>query len=435
MYLRRTAAALTATAALAAVAAPVAAADESPSPKGLPAGLYGKGDPQYDGVLRQSVALLAQDAAGVTPAKQALDWLAGQQCEDGAFPAYRPDAGTPCGAKDKPESNATAAAVQALAATGGHPDVVEPAVEWLKSVQNDDGGWGFHPGDPEAGDSDANSTALVVGALVAAGDKPADVRKGGRSPYDALRALQLGCDADADKRGAFAHQPDADGTLSANDLATAAATTAAAGRGLVVPPAENGDGGDGGDTAVEAPSCDDGDSYRQQDSAAAAAAYLHGVLQKNGDHLMSSFAGAEDQPDHGTTSLAVLALAAAGYPEAARGPLGWLEKNLDGWDRATEDPAALGQLVLGVHATGGDPTAFGGADLVERLNATGPEPAAAEGTGGTGGKPADSDADGEQSDSSEDGSGVAWWTVGAVLVAGVGVGLLVSLRNKKKQDS
>ncbi|MEU9779216.1 hypothetical protein AB0E18_31870, partial [Streptomyces sp. NPDC047968] len=32
-------------------------------------------------------------------------------------------------------------------------------VGWLKSVQNDDGGWGFYPGDA----SDANSTSAAAG--------------------------------------------------------------------------------------------------------------------------------------------------------------------------------------------------------------------------------------------------------------------------------
>ena len=62
MNVRRSAAALAATVVLGA-AAPAMAADSpsaSPSPA-LPKGLYGTTDPTYDGVWRQSLALLAQD--------------------------------------------------------------------------------------------------------------------------------------------------------------------------------------------------------------------------------------------------------------------------------------------------------------------------------------------------------------------------------------
>lgn len=46
------------------------------------------------------------------------------------------------------DTNQTAAAVQALAALGGHDAVTDKAVGWLKSVQNEDGGWGYTAGSP-----------------------------------------------------------------------------------------------------------------------------------------------------------------------------------------------------------------------------------------------------------------------------------------------
>ena len=55
------------------------------------------------------------------------------------------------------DTNSTAAAVQALAALGGHDAATGKAVAWLKSVQNKDGGWGYAPG----GASDTNSTSVV----------------------------------------------------------------------------------------------------------------------------------------------------------------------------------------------------------------------------------------------------------------------------------
>ncbi len=120
--------------AVGAASAPVvnaAGADEAPSRRGLlvrPGGrvaeaaqgaLYGAKDPKFDGVWRQSLAFLAQDAVGVTPATEAINWLTGQQCADGGFTLYRADATTPCDAKKGEFSDATGAAVQALTAVEG----------------------------------------------------------------------------------------------------------------------------------------------------------------------------------------------------------------------------------------------------------------------------------------------------------------------------
>ncbi|MBB1244637.1 terpene cyclase/mutase family protein [Streptomyces durbertensis] len=422
MFLRRSAALLATTVVLGtagALGAPAAVADESPSPK-LPSGLYGKADPQYDGVFRQSTALLAQDAAGVVPARKAVNWLAEQQCDGGAFPAYRADSTEPCPAKLAADTNATGLAVQALAVLGGHGEVVKDSVAWLKTVQNKDGGWGYNPGSA----SDANSTAIVVGALAAAGEKPEDVRSknGDRSPYDALDSFQLGCDAKAAERGAFAYQPGEDDALAPNDLATVAATVAARGAGLAsvakdAPAAENID--------VEAPTCGAGDRYARADVADAASAYLVRALDANEGRLDSSMPGSEDQPDFGTTTQAALALAQGGHLKAAEQPLGWLETNYGKWPGVEDNPAALGQLVLAVHASGGNPADFGGVDLLERLNATGPEPAEAA-------KPADGD--GDQADAAEkDSAAPVMWLLGVGVLAGVGIGLLMSLRKKKQQ--
>ncbi len=92
------------------------------------------------------------------------------------------------------DTNQTAAAVQALAALGGHDAVTEKAVGWLKSVQNKDGGWGYTAG----GASDTNSTSVVVGALAAAGERPGEVRKGGKSPT--TRCSAWSCPAPARAR-------------------------------------------------------------------------------------------------------------------------------------------------------------------------------------------------------------------------------------------
>ncbi|MEV7026107.1 prenyltransferase/squalene oxidase repeat-containing protein, partial [Kitasatospora sp. NPDC093558] len=153
------AAALSAALLTGAAAAPALADTPSPSATAAaPEGLYGKGDPTYDGVWRQSLALTALAAAKVTPADSAVAWLTGQQCEDGGWPSYRA-AGAACDAKAE-DSNATAVALQALAALGGHQDAVDKGVQWLKANQNADGSWAYNPGNP----GDANSTGLAVNA-------------------------------------------------------------------------------------------------------------------------------------------------------------------------------------------------------------------------------------------------------------------------------
>ncbi|UQA95778.1 prenyltransferase/squalene oxidase repeat-containing protein [Streptomyces halobius] len=411
------AAVLGAAAAPAAFATPAAGSAPATASKKLPGGLYGTKDPQYDGVWRQSLALLAQDTVGVRPATSAVDWLTGQQCADGAFAAFRADPATACDAKTMRDTNQTGAAVQALAALGGHGDAVKKAVAWLKSVQNGDGGWSSMPGSP----SDANSTAVVIGALASAGGKPETVtsEKGGRTPYEGLLAFRLGCDAKEEERGAFAFQPQK-GALPPNADATAAAALGALGKGFVVEPANK-----HADAKVKPLTCKDGqgsdDGKGDPGQAAEGAdAYLVAQLDKNGQHLLSAMPGAEKQPDVGNTADAVLALAAGGHGAAAQQPLEWLEKNAADWAERN-GPAAYAQLVLVAHATGADPRSFGGTDLVAALNGTGPEPAGSAEPSATPEK---------DTEDGEGGIGL-WWVIGIGLAIGAGIGFLLSGRNKK----
>ncbi|MEU6434975.1 prenyltransferase/squalene oxidase repeat-containing protein [Streptomyces albidoflavus] len=406
MTVRRSALALTALTALTAASAafaPAAVAEDSPAPSAkLPSGLYGDSDPTYDGVYRQSLALLAQHTAGVEPAAKAVDWLTGQQCADGSFAPFRADPSADCDAKTPVDTNQTATAVQALAALGGHDEVVGKAVDWLKSAQNDDGGWGYMPG----GDTDTNSTSLVIGALAATGTKAdAVASKKDKTPGDALLGLSLKC-ADG---GAFAFQPEKNGDLTANEDATAAGVLGGLGSSLVVTKGDSAER-----TACEKPA-------DARAAAANGAAHLAGVLEKDG-HLTSAMPGAEDQPDIGNTADAVTALYAAGLTDAAKKPLAWLEKNGPAWAKQS-GPSGWAQLVLTAHATGTDPRAFGGTDLVAGLNATGPAPKSAEQT------PSAQDSAEQAAD--EDGPQISvWWIVGVGLLVGAGVGLMISLRNK-----
>ncbi|CAM5374276.1 hypothetical protein GCM10010329_15060 [Streptomyces spiroverticillatus] len=415
LHLRRGVAALAVSVVAGAVAAPVALAAPTPSPAALPSGLYGTKDPKFDGVFRQSLALTAQRSLGVQPAAKAVDWLVGQQCADGAFAAFRPDASKDCTPKDMRDTNATATAVQALKAVGGQDAAVKKAVGWLKSVQNADGGWPYMPGTP----SDANSTALVTGALTDAGEK-ADALKGkeGRTPLNKLLDFQSGCTGKAEDLGSFAFQPDKAGKLFPSADATAAVVTAAAGRGgpVIDVPKDK-------DKPVEAaPGCKQG----MADAKAAAAGgsdYLSRLLDKNGGHLMSApLPGTEAKPDVGNTADAVVALAADGHKTAAKKAADWLAKNSAAWAKEN-GPAAYAQLVFAAHATGMNPEDFGGANLVEQLNATGPAPQVK--------KDADA-ADKEKKSDDEGGSSTTWLIVGVAFVASMGAGILISGRNKNK---
>ncbi|NED88409.1 terpene cyclase/mutase family protein [Streptomyces sp. SID11233] len=420
MTVRRSAAALAATAAVlcaAAAAAPAAVAAPSPSPSpstALPSGLYGTADPTYDGVWRQSVAFVSQRAVGVMPAAKAVDWLVGQQCDSGAFAAYRPDPSVPCDAKTAIDTNATAAAVQALHEVGKHEELVANGLDWLKSVQNEDGGWGYTAGSP----SDANSTSIVIGALARAGERLGDITThGGKTPYDALLAFAIPCGGK--DGGAFAYQPDKAGKLAANGDATAAGVLGSLGKGLVV-----------GDTAAsKAPTCRTSSPLRPERAAQNGAHYLAGALAKTGHLDQPPMPGAEDsapQPDFGNTADAVVALSASGHKDKAAASVDWLAKNSAGW-AAQSGPAAYAQLVMAAHATGADVHDFGGADLVVQLNATGPAPYSIS-------TPKPSATVEEKKDSGDgDGIGGVWWFVGIGLAVGAGAGFLISGRRKNQQ--
>ncbi|MEW5353658.1 prenyltransferase/squalene oxidase repeat-containing protein [Streptomyces sp. 16-176A] len=421
MNIRRCAAALAAVAVIGIPGSPAFAASPSPSGKAaLPDGLYGSTDPKYDGVWRQSLALLAQHTAGVRPAARAVDWLTGQQCADGSYAAFRADPARACDAKVMVDTNSTAAAVQALAALGGHDAATGKAVAWLKSVQNKDGGWGYTAGGP----SDTNSTAVVVGALAAVGEKPDAVVKDGKSPYDALLGLALPCSGDG--AGAFAYQPDKKGKLVANADATAAGVVAALGQGLAATGADKDsgagkDGGAGGDAATE--KCVGGGKPTAAQAAANGAAYLAHEVAKDG-YLTSVLPGATAQPDYGNTADTVVALAAQGGAAQAKKPLEWLEKHAEAWAKQS-GPAAYAQLVFAAHATGTDPRDFGGLDLVKALNATGPAPEATDAptAGDNAAKPAKSDGGGHAA---------VWWTGGILLVVVIAVGFMLSRRGGKR---
>ncbi|WP_052682106.1 prenyltransferase/squalene oxidase repeat-containing protein [Saccharothrix sp. ST-888] len=416
---------------LAGTAAAPAPADTTPSPTPAtaPAEVYGKGDPTYDGVWRQSLALTALAGAQVVPADSAVNWLTGQQCADGGWPSYRAGAATACDPKTE-DSNATSMAIQALSALGGHRDAVGKGVDWLRSSQNTDGTWSFNPGNP----GDANSTGLAVSALLATRTDPATVAKDGKSGYDGLAAFQLGCNAPADQRGAFGYQPAADGTLAANGLASAQAALAAAGGRLPVTTTDRTEG------APKALACAAGSTEKavpRADSAEAAAAYLNAQLTANGQHLMQTMPGAAPTPDYTATAWAVLSLIQAGHPQQAASAADWLAGNGYDWaakGKSGTDASAAASMLLVAQAAKLDPYNFGGTNVVQLLVNAGPAPkklptaavsAASDNPDGT-------KAPGSGITEADDNSGFSpIWLVGIGLLVGIGGGLLLSLNRRR----
>jgi hypothetical protein len=178
----------------------------------LEPGLYGAGDPTFDGAFRQGLAILGLASAGVAPDPSAIDWLTDQQCGAGSpassvggWEAYRADTTLPCGLPDPvtftgPDSNSTALALEGLAAVAVTPP--NDALAFLDGVQEPDGGWSFVDG---VG-TDPNSTALVVQALLSVGEdlESAPWVEAGGSPWDSLLSWQIGDDGDPADQGAFA---------------------------------------------------------------------------------------------------------------------------------------------------------------------------------------------------------------------------------------
>ncbi|MFI5755572.1 prenyltransferase/squalene oxidase repeat-containing protein [Streptomyces sp. NPDC051569] len=398
-------------------AAPASAAPSSAAPSSaavLPPGLYGTKDPTRDGVWRQSLAMLGQFTSHFRPANEAIRWLKAQQCANGAFPTYRADPTAPCDVTTALDVDATAAAVQALSTLGGQRAPMDLAMNWLRFVQNEDGGWGPSPGTR----SDAKSTSLVIGALTVAGVRPSSVLSVHyRNPYDALVGLSIPCHAGTGA-GAFAFRLDASGKpAGARADATAMAVLGGIGKRMVTSPVPPG----------PAPSCVTTADPAPERAARNGAAYLAGALAATGhlDRLPppgTAGTGALPRPDPGSTANAIVALTAGGYGDQASGALEWLKKNSAAWAQEA-GPAAYAQLIFVAHTTDTDPGDFGGIDLVERLNATGPTPKAVPLT------PAELAAASAAKKSqavagAEDSLAVAW-IIGVGLIAVTGIGLLL----------
>lgn len=181
-------------------------------------GASGRIGTEADIFVGHALAVMALASAQRPIPAAAVDELTAAQQENGAW-AWDGTAETAA------DTNSTAFAVQALIASGqpADSDAVSSALDYFRDLQNEDGGWPYQNPSDYGTATDANSTAVVIQALIGAGQDPAGpawTAAGGSTPLLALEALQNGS-------GAFAWQaamPDD------NLLATVQAMPALAGK-------------------------------------------------------------------------------------------------------------------------------------------------------------------------------------------------------------
>ena len=163
------------------------------------AGLFGGGP--YDSAL----AIQALEAAGEPLPDGAIAGLLATRLAEGAY-SFNGDQTAGAG-----DSNTTAMAVMALIAAGEDEEIA-PSLAYFRSVQNGDGGWTYQKPSAFGEETDANSTALVLQALIAARENLAEWN----DPTQTLLTLQV-------PSGAFIYNG---ATSSENLLATVQAMPA-----------------------------------------------------------------------------------------------------------------------------------------------------------------------------------------------------------------
>ena len=324
----------------------------APSSAAADRGLYGAADPTYDGVFRQSLAILGLAAQEVAPPVAAVTWLLDQQCADGSFEDYRADTSAACAAPDPanyvgPDINSTAMALMALTALNDvrvitlKPALLERVLDatkdagaWIRRNQNADGGWPYFPG----GDSDANSTGLAMAAANTWGDTY------GLNAYRRASRYLGSVSGSCTDGGGYSYQrgsrPDA--------LSTSQGVLGILGSLPVTKQP----------VKAERPAC-------ANTARAKGLSYLAAGLSSSG-LLPSSMGG----PDYASTAYAVLGLSLAGE---GRGAVSAGTKALKSSAReyVTGDgvnPGAAGLLLMVADATGSKPTSFGGVNLLASLS-------------------------------------------------------------------
>ena len=183
-------------------------------------GAQGKIGTETDTFVGHCLAVLALRSAQRPIPAATIDHIKAAQQDNGAW-AWDGSSATSA------DTNTTAFAVQALIAAGeaASSDAVASALAYYEGIQNDDGGWPYQNPSDFGTDTDANSTAVTIQAILAAGQDPSGAgwtTAENNTPVVALEALQ-------NESGAFAWQatmPDD------NLLATVQALPALAGKVL-----------------------------------------------------------------------------------------------------------------------------------------------------------------------------------------------------------
>lgn len=143
---------------------------------------YKQGSGTYDiGMYANGLAYLAKVTVSGSLPDASRTFIAASQCGDGGF-AFDPS----CADAD---TDTTALLVRVLKLDGANPSALTRARKWLAGVQNENGGFPFSRG----GVTNTNSTALVLSALAALGEKPdaAPWKRGGGTPLEAILRLQM----------------------------------------------------------------------------------------------------------------------------------------------------------------------------------------------------------------------------------------------------
>lgn len=336
---------LAAAGSLIATASPVIASD---------AGLFGNGDPTYDGTYRQSLSILALKSVGRKVPADSVRWLKRQQCKSGGLVEYRDSGTTACPDPDPlnligPDLNATALAVAAFVQTGNRKQA-RKAARWIVRKQNADGGWSYVPGPGATSDSTSTALALTSTALV-----------GVETTSTYLKGVQKRCDAPKAQRGGLSF----DTALPEVSDGSTGQSAWLLGGGLELPSPEP--------LAKSTPAlrCSGSGTEGKGSVYRAALGFLAQRLEATGGRL--PYGGGYPGVDFAGTASAALALANAGAGrKAVRVSTKYLSRHADEWITSLgyENPGATALLILLADATGEDPRDFGGIDLIKRLNAS-----------------------------------------------------------------
>ena len=287
-------------------------------------GAYGDGE-----TFTQSLAVLGLRAAAAGVPLRAVDYLRSLQDSDGGW-NFQAAANSTAS-----DTNDTAIAVMALAAAGDH-SAIPAAISWLRAQQDSDGGFPYQAGDG----SDADSDALVLQAILAAGEDPGGCSwmSGGHGVYTNLTALQS-------PDGGFA------GYTGSEDVYTTSETAAALAMQSFPVSATSG---------------------TNQTPAGQQSAALHALLFLRGQQSATDGSVQSGYPSYSPTEMYVIGAAAAGYDPAtlrrASGDPTAIDYLAAHAADASSDAAQTGMLIQAVVAAAQDPHSFGGADLLSRLD-------------------------------------------------------------------